>query len=177
MKRILFCLIAFAIVCSGVSAASSTVNLQASVAEVPLVPVLFYQADIVSEDATQVKITSDTDIFSDGVGGTQKWDLTDASGYTQTGYFIVKVSGNMNTNQNMNVSVTPGAFSADVDGKTFTTGIVPLVNGLQVNGAYTVEAGIHDEDDVAFFYLYWKGNADLPAGNYSSAVSIEYSIV
>lgn len=113
---------------------------------------------------------------SEAIGDTKELNEFSILTNDQTGKFSIKITGNENKSRNMSVVVTPEFFKTTVDNKDVTTTIKPVVNGLAVNGAYVIKAGLHKGDTLASFNLSWTGDADLAAGDYVSNVGISYTI-
>ena len=104
-------------------------------------------------------------------------------------FSLVLIKSNMNKELKVDVAVKPSEFTTTLNkgkryAKEFFSGITPSVNYILISGSsleseryhYTIESGIHTNLTVAQFNLDWPGDPDLPAGEYVSDITIDYSI-
>ena len=162
MKKLLTILAAAIIVSVPVFAGtgkSADVQLVTKIAETAVSYELAYEGTVIADQTTDKDIAV-APITADG----------------STGNFTVIASSNLNNDLTVTVNVVPESFVTTLNGGTenFDSKITPKVNtDTKVN---ILTAGKHVNLLVNKFNLSWKGNADLPAGDYVSNVKITYSI-
>jgi len=93
----------------------------------------------------------------------------------ETENFRIHATSNMNKDMAVSVKVAPETFKTTLNGDdNFDSNILPVVkNRINVD---VLTAGKHNSLVVSEFHLDWEGDKDLPAGDYTSNVQIEYSI-
>lgn len=173
MKKTIAILLVQAVVMTGVFAANenaANVTLNASVKSETYIPTLYYKGASLVDGAA---------IFSDGVDGSSMWDLASTTPVT-TDVFSVQVSGNENVSRYLKVTVKPGDFIATVDGVNHPANITitpEATNGV-INDATgnKINAGKQSGAELCTFTLGWTGDANLPAGDYTSTVQIGYTV-
>jgi hypothetical protein len=162
MKKLLTILAAAIIVSVPVFAGtgkSADVQLVTEIEETAVSYQLAYEGTVI-EDQTTDKDIAVAPITADG----------------STGNFTVIASSNLNNDLTVTVNVLPESFVTTLNGGTenFDSKITPKVNtDTKIN---ILTAGKHVDLLVNKFNLSWKGNANLPAGDYVSNVKITYSI-
>jgi len=172
MKKIIAIAVIAIVSLAGVFAAagsSAAVRLNGKVDETAYTPSLYY---VVSDGKAESVGTSLYDIAD----GDSRWDLTKDG---ETNDFIVKVTGNMNTDKVLTVSVRPNYFTGSVNDKKYVTGVIPALVASGADGnafTATVAAGKRAATDIAHFSFSWTGDKDLPAADYTSEIAITYSV-
>ncbi|MGD1819845.1 MAG: hypothetical protein ACPKOI_08215 [Pleomorphochaeta sp.] len=162
MKKLLTILAAAIIVSVPVFAGtgkSADVQLVTEIEETAVSYQLAYEGTVIADQTTDKDIAV-APITADG----------------STGNFTVIASSNLNNDLTVTVNVVPESFVTTLNGGTenFDSKITPKVNtDTKIN---ILTAGKHVDLLVNKFNLSWKGNADLPAGDYVSNVKITYSI-
>ncbi len=157
MKKLLTILTISLIATAALFAKTAQVQLVTSVAETPVTYLLAYDGTTINDGADYsitVKPLTEND---------------------QTKDFTVTASSNKNNDLSIEVTVTPETFKTTLNGNTnYDSKIQPKVN--KIVEVDTLTAGKHVNYLVNKFNLSWTGNKDLPAGDYTSNVKIEYSI-
>ena len=157
MKKLLTIVALVAIAMTSMSAKSANVQLNTKIAETEVSYELSYNNTVISD------------------GSTFKIDVAPLTEDGKTDFFAIKASSNKNSDLSVNVKVTPESFKTTINGSTeLDSGIVPGVKtDVDVS---TITAGLHKDLTVNTFYLGWKGNPELTAGDYTSNIKVEYSI-
>ncbi|MGD1815649.1 MAG: hypothetical protein ACPKNR_01320 [Pleomorphochaeta sp.] len=157
MKKLLTILTISLIATAALFAKTAQVQLVTSVDETPVTYLLAYDGTTIN-DGADYSITVKPLTQND-----------------QTKDFTVTASSNKNNDLAISVSVVADTFKTKLNGnKVYDSNIQPKVNtSVDVD---TLTAGKHTNFLVNKFNLSWNGNADLPAGDYTSNVRIEYSI-
>jgi hypothetical protein len=169
MKKTIAILLVLAVVLTGAFATDANVKLNANVATVNYTAALFYDNDA---------LANGNGIFSDGVGGSAKWDLSSTSPVA-TETFAVKVTGNENAAKSLKVTVSAANFMATVGGVSYDSEVAvtaTAVTGNLAGSANTISAGKHTDEVLCSWTLGWTGNAGLPAADYTSDVTIGYVV-
>ena len=138
---------------------SADVQLKTNIAETPVSYQLAYNDEVIADGIESYEI------------GVQP--LTE-DGFTKE--FTVVATSNLNSDLKVNVDVTPYSFKTTLNNgnDNYDSKITPKVNTS--TDITTLTAGKHVGLLVNQFNLSWKGNSELPAGDYVSNVKIEYSI-
>ncbi|NCD06626.1 MAG: hypothetical protein EOL97_10930 [Spirochaetia bacterium] len=159
MKKLLTILTITAIAMTSLLSKSAEVQLVTNIEETPVSYQLAYNNDVLADGIEEYSILV--------APLTQNGETKD---------FTIHATSNMNSNMAVKVAVSPDTFRTTLnDGAdAFDSGIKPEVNTS--SSIDTLLAGKHVSLLVNKFNLSWKGNADLPAGDYVSNVKIEYSI-
>ncbi len=162
MKKLLTILAAAIIVSVPVfagSGKSADIQLVTEIEETAVSYQLAYEGDEIDNNTTDYEI-----------------DVAALTGNGSTGNFTVTASSNLNNDLTVKVNVVPESFVTTLNGGTesYNSGITPDVNTIE--SVPTLFAGKHVGLLVNKFNLSWKGNANLPAGDYVSNVKITYSI-
>lgn len=128
-------------------------------------------------DQTQVtyNLSYINEVLEDGITE-YKIDVAPLTQDGKTDFFSVHATSNMNSDLAVSVKVFPDKFRTQLNnGKNpYNSQITPEVTyDTQIS---TLTAGKHTNYLVNKFYLSWKGDADLPAGDYVSDVKIKYSV-
>jgi hypothetical protein len=159
MKKILTILALSLIAITSMSAKSAQVQLNTSVDSTPVSYELYYNNDKIEDNTTEYDIFISRSLTEGG----------------QTQDFTIVASSNLNSDLSVNVEIKPEAFETTLNGSTpYKSNITPSVN--QINSVSTLSAGLNKDKLVNKFNLSWGGNKELPAGDYVSNVTINYSI-
>lgn len=115
--------------------------------------------------------------------------LNNTSAITTKAFDVHTDKGNQNMDMALTVVVTPSSFKGLVNGKNVNTGIIPsVVKTAESAGDYTLDtiggarisniitAGPNPAMSLANFSLRWVGNETVAAGDYSSNVTINYTL-
>ncbi len=129
----------------------------------------------IEETPVSYELAYNNDVLADGI---EEYSILVAP-LTENGEtkdFTIHATSNMNSDMAVKVEVSPDTFRTTLNGgaDAFDSGIRPKVNTS--SSIDTLLAGKHVSLLVNKFNLSWKGDADLPAGDYVSNVKIEYSI-
>jgi len=168
MKKIIT-IAAIAIVSlAGVFAGTSKVTLNAVADKADYVPTLYYVESVNGSD-TEVAVGDAKSIYNnDG----KAWNLKDDG---NTNRFVVRVSGNENKSKALKTTIKAGTFQGLVDNKAYDSTIEPALSEGSVTGG-VVKAGYNDAVQIASFSFSWNGIANLPAADYTSDISITYTV-
>ena len=159
MKKILTILALVTIAITSISAKSAQVQLNTSVSSTPVSYELYYNNDKIADNTTEYGIEISRSLTEGG-------DTQD---------FTIKASSNLNNNLGVSVEIIPESFKTTLNGSTeYNSNIIPSVNTS--HSVSTLYAGINTDKLVNKFKLAWGGNQNLPAGDYVSNVTINYSI-
>jgi hypothetical protein len=123
-------------------------------------------------------VTADQQIYQ---SGTTRWNLTEAG---NTKDFTVTFTGNQAEDHTAKLSVSAGAFTDKVSGHSTQAVLVDdkataakEAEASLSDLSYAIEAKRYATDTTAFtFFLYWAGDKTMDAGDYTSDVTITYSI-
>ena len=143
-------------------AKSANLNLTSTIKETPLTYNLYRKTDNV---LTLIK--EDSIYTVDNINPlTTNTMITD---------FSIIVNSNLNSSRSIKVKVTPSSFKTVLNGtRSFDSGITPVINTI-INRK-VVEAGLNTDKEVYRFNIFIGGKPNLPAGEYTSIVNVDYLI-
>ena len=103
-------------------------------------------------------------------------DLNSLNTNTMITDFTIRVDSNLNSAKSVSVEVTPGTFTTYLnDGKDlYDSGLTPRINTIIDKGI--VKAGLNEFEEVYRFNIFVVGKANLPAGDYTCLVDVEYIV-
>ena len=156
MKKILTILVLASLAITSMSAKSAQVQLNTTIAEVSPDYNLYY-SDVLVEDNDTIAVSS---ITEDG----------------STELFSIKASSNLNSKLPVVVTIAADVFRTTLNNgsENVATGVTPIPE-VSTNTEY-LPAGLQEDYLVYSFKLKWTGDATLPAGTYTSDVTINYTI-
>lgn len=159
MKKLLTILTISAIAMASLLAKSADVQLTTTIDETEVTYELSYVNEVLVDGIKEYKIAV-APLTEDG----------------KTDFFSVYANSNMNKDLSVSVKVFPDKFRTSLNNgqNPYNSQITPEVKYDTVIN--TILAGKHTNYLVNKFYLSWKGDANLPAGDYVSDVRIEYTI-
>lgn len=159
-NKLLTILTISAIFTAALFAKEATVQLTNTVDAINFTYDLYYQDELIVADTTKTI----------AVGSITSDDLTNK--------FKILASGNQNSNKTVTVTIDPGYFKTKLNGSetyNYTSTVLPQVI-KDDNLILTLTPGLHEDVKVFGFYLKWTGDPNLPAGDYVSDISVEYTI-
>ncbi|NCD06942.1 MAG: hypothetical protein EOL97_12550 [Spirochaetia bacterium] len=159
MRKLLTILTISAIAMTSLLAKSAKVQLTSTIDETEVTYELSYINEVLVDGIKEYKIAVNP-LTEDG----------------KTDFFSVHATSNMNSDLAVSVKVFPDKFRTALNNgqNPYNSKITPKVTyDTEIN---TITAGKHTNYLVNKFYLSWKGDADLPAGDYVSDVKIKYTI-
>lgn len=172
-KKVILLFLYFSLFLFTVGASPTIAVINSKIDFIDYVPFLKYDNQVVENDF---------DIVS-------QYSLSDNSTQVYTNKFeIVTNEGNQNTDLNFQTLISTGSFKTTVDDQLFDSKIFPTVVKIENSpGIYSTENnnteidtlipfGAHDSMVLAQFKFSWKGKNTLPAGVYTSTITISYSI-
>lgn len=159
MKKLVTILAISTIALTSIFAKTANVQLITNIEELQPNYVMKYDGvELNDEETKQIKVAP---ITKDG----------------QTKDFTMHVTSNLNSKKKITVRVEPDFFKTKQNGsEEFNSRIKPNLKKNTQSCLSHVPAGKNDNLKVYSFYLNWKGNADLPAGDYTSNVKITYTV-
>lgn len=159
MKKSLLILLLLSYATTNIVAASININIVTGINPTEIKYNLFYKDNKIEDKTKDFKIYT-TPLNEDG----------------KTDSFFIKATCNLNCCKSISVKINPGMFKAvKKDKKNYNnTKITPeVVYVLQNDILYQ---GFNEDKIVSEFYLKWKGNQEIPSGEYESNIFIQYSI-
>jgi|GEM_PF-2802217 hypothetical protein len=165
-----------AIMAVGAFAANGSVKLNGNVGTTDYALNLKY-APTADAEAVAVGTDKALEVFNGSTESGTAWDLQSASAAT-TGLFSLYVNGNEPAARQMDVTITAGDFKNTTNDKlTDSVKVTTYIGSAEkTSDSFAIAAGKHVDAKLAEFHFGWTGNADLPAGDYVSDISITYSV-
>jgi uncharacterized GH25 family protein len=160
MKKLLTILALAAIVSTSMFAKSAEVQLNTSIEETEVSYQLAYDGTLLEDGIEDFDINISRSLTEGG----------------QTQDFTVYSTSNKNRDMGVVVKIAADSFRTTLNDGTenYDSKITPSVN--TINSVSKVPAGLQKNLLVNKFNLSWSGNKELPAGDYTSDVSIKYVV-
>lgn len=160
MKKILILLfLSFVIIISAYSK-SAEVQVNTSIGESSVSYKLYYNNDEIEDNLDLYEISILQPLNYGGV----------------TNPFRIEASSNMNSDLSIEVNISAESFVTTLYNglESYDSKITPIARELY--NISTIPAGLFETATVYAFVMSWDGDDSLPAGSYTSDVSIEYQI-
>ncbi len=160
MKKLLTILALAAIVSTSMFAKSAEVQLNTSIEETEVSYQLAYDGTLLEDGIEEFDINISRSLTEGG----------------QTQDFTVYSSSNKNSDMGVVVKIAADSFRTTLNDGTenYDSKITPSVN--TISSLSKVPAGLQEKLLVNKFNLSWSGNEELPAGDYTSDVTIKYVV-
>lgn len=156
MKKILTILVLASIAITSMSAKSAQVQLNTTIDEVQPDYALYY-ADALVNDNDIINVDP---ITEDGV----------------TDVFSIKASSNMNSKLPVVVTIAADVFRTTLNNGTEDVATTVTPEPTIITNTEYLPAGLQSNYLVYSFTLGWTGDDSLPAGDYTSDITINYTI-
>lgn len=177
MKRIIAIVLVSIVALLGAVAKESNMKVMGNVPEIPFSTQLTYDGIAMAE--------TEFDVFEDGVGGSARWNLTEAG---QTKVFALNFKGNQRETHKVTINMSASDFTDGADGHTTQTVYIDNITTTSKKERYDGKTGWTQSRAIASgmynkwtygiaFRLYWDGDATMDAGDYASTVTVTYAAV